>query len=794
MLTILWHAAIYEAGIPALLGSMVGDRSTKNKARWASAERLRHLAWAGLIAAFLQVTTLIAPLDEVMRTWQVYFASFKASGDIVFVGTGYDLAESSVPSRRDDLASVIQKLDRAGAREIYVDVVFERASTPASDENLNASLQAARGRALLIENYVTGVDGLVTLEGSHPAVAHDVPRVGGNIWSNFLGYVWNMSYTVPDGSESLITAPTRMAGVEPIDGAFYPISFFFDITSIPNYRFEKLVADEVDLTLFAGKTVVIGAIDPTHTTKPNIPGIPSVPPSLIHIYAAETLKAGHTSQLDGLIVLVGLLALLGTFALLERRRWRIMANTLACSAVPVTMVIAAQMAVRVDTACALVALTIFGGCRARANWRRNFQLVDAETNLPTFAALEADRDIATHVPALIVARIHRFEEVRRTLPKELHAEYVLRIIARLKAATQDATIYLGKGSMIAWVMSEKDEGLIREHLEGLRALFSSPLLVGENQVDVGITFGVDITPSPNVTRRLAAAVSASEKTSETFEPIAIADSASEEDLIWNISLQARIDTALANGEIYLVYQPKVSVRNGELLGVEALVRWNDPVRGHIPPDQFIRQCENVGRMAQLTRHVLREACMAGNAFADRGMEIAMAVNISATLLHERQIVRKVAGVLAETGFPAERLVLEITETYRINNLSLAAEILAELKALGTKVSMDDFGVGAASLEALVRLPFDELKIDRLFVSQMGSDAKAAGIVRSVLALGQETRITVVAEGVEDAQTLALLRDSGCQVAQGFGISRPVSFNEVLKFQQFAQGLRLINIV
>ena len=769
-------------------------RSAKGKTRWTSAERLRHLAWAGLVALVLQVTTLIAPLDEVLRTWQVFLADFDASGEIVFVGVASDLAEPSVPSRRDDLARVIERLDRAGTREIYVDVAFDRASTPESDARLNAALRGARGRALLIENYATAVDGSNALERSIPAIERGVPRVGGQIWSNFLGYVWSMSYSVPDGTLSIPTAPTRMAGKEPVAGAFFPISYYFDLASIPNYRFEQLVAGDVGFEQFAGKTVVVGAINPPHTTKPNIPGMPGVPPSLIHIYAAETLKSGHTGELDGLLVLGGLLALLAAFALFEARRWRYLANLLACAALPIVMYVSAQMAIRTDTACALIALLIFIGFRARSKWRRSFQLVDAETNLPTFAALEADRDVASTVPALIVARIHRFEEVRRTLPKELHAEYVLRIIARLKVATQDATIYLGKGSMIGWTMPENDAGLLREHLEGLRALFSSPLLVGNDQVDVGITFGVDVTPSPNVTRRLAAAVSAAEQTTETFDPIVIADSASDEDLIWNISLQARIDTALSNGEIYLVYQPKVSVQTGALIGVEALVRWNDPVRGHIPPDQFIRQCENAGRMAQLTRHVLVEACIAGNAFAARGIDIAMAVNISATLLHERRIVREVTEVLAQTRFPADRLVLEITETYRISNLGLAAEILGELKELGAKISMDDFGVGAASLEALVMLPFDEIKIDRMFVAGIVSDAKAAGIVRSVLGLGRDLRITVVAEGVEDAQTLNILRDSGCQVAQGFGISRPVGFDDIVKFQSTTHSSRLRNIV
>jgi len=164
------------------------------------------------------------------------------------------------------------------------------------------------------------------------------------------------------------------------------------------------------------------------------------------------------------------------------------------------------------------------------------------------------------------------------------------------------------------------------------------------------------------------------------------------------------------------------------------------------------------------------------------------------MLHERAIVTMVREVLEETGLEPTRLTLEVTETYRITNLDRAAVILGELDALGTKISMDDFGVGAASLEALVRLPFSELKIDRLFVSRMAEDAKALAIVRSVLQLGRESRITVVAEGVETIETLNLLRESGCPIAQGYRISRPVSFDEIIDFQNVIENQMLKNIV
>jgi len=161
----------------------------------------------------------------------------------------------------------------------------------------------------------------------------------------------------------------------------------------------------------------------------------------------------------------------------------------------------------------------------------------------------------------------------------------------------------------------------------------------------------------------------------------------------------------------------------------------------------------------------------------------VAVNISATLLHDWAIVSTLREVLAETGFDPERLTLEITETYRISSFDTAGQVMAEMSALGPKISMDDFGVGAASFEALLRLPFGELKIDRLFVSQVASDAKARGIVRNVLKLGKELRIIVVAEGVEDAAALAMLKELGCVVAQGFGIFRPMLADEILELQR-----------
>lgn len=770
------------------------------KERMGAMERISHATWAGLVALVLAISTLLIPFDELTWVFQSRIANFEVSGDIAYVGSAEDLTDPAQPARRVELARTLDSLRAAGVDRVYLDMMFERPSTAAADAQLNAALRAFDGRAYLVRGMSIELNGDPVLRSNIPQVANDVPAVGTWRWRNYMGYSWELRENFQADGEQIPAFHVSMAGLA-TGRERDQINYGFSRSSIPAYELSDiseatgpLGAENAASRNLRGKIVVIGNQVTISSQSFSIPGHRFVPPSTVDIYAAETLKAGFTKSIDGWTVLLVVLIALQFFARLASARWRYAGYAVVALCLPVATLMAALMAIPVSISGAVVGLLIFAGLRLRAKWQSTLRLIDPETKLPTFAAMEGEAKLEESAQSIIVARIHRFEEVKRTLPRELHAEYMLRLIARLKAVKKDAVIYAGPGHLIAWTFPEKEPGLVREHLEGLRALFSSPLLVGDHQVDVRITFGVDITPSPNVARRLAAAIDAAERTTETYEPIVIAESTSDEDLIWNISLQARIDSALASGEIYMIYQPKVLVQSGDIVGVEALVRWRDPVKGLIAPDNFIRQCEDAGRMSHLTRHALTQACRAGNQFAQFGLHIPVAVNISSTLVHEPQIVAMVSEVLHETGFDPRRLILEITETYRISDFDRAAEVLGDLAALGPKISMDDFGVGAASLEALQRLPFGELKIDRLFIAAMKDDPKAYAIVRNVLQLGKDLRITVVAEGVENTATLAKLRDAGCLVAQGFGISRPVSLEEVLQFHKLKPEERLRNMV
>lgn len=244
-------------------------------------------------------------------------------------------------------------------------------------------------------------------------------------------------------------------------------------------------------------------------------------------------------------------------------------------------------------------------------------------------------------------------------------------------------------------------------------------------------------------------------------------------------LESELWQALADNQLVLHYQPQVDLASGRVVGVEALVRWAHPLRGMIPPAEFIPLAEECGLILPLGHWVLSHACRQAKDWLDQGVDIGeMAVNISAHEFRQPEFTRSVRTVLLETGLPPERLELEITESTVMHSADAAAETLAELKRMGIKLAIDDFGTGYSSLSYLRRFAVDRLKIDRTFVADVESDVDAAALVTSIIALGRSLGLHLVAEGVENSAQADFLRDLACQRVQGFHFFRPLSAEEV----------------
>ncbi|MBV8949905.1 MAG: EAL domain-containing protein, partial [Actinobacteria bacterium] len=240
-----------------------------------------------------------------------------------------------------------------------------------------------------------------------------------------------------------------------------------------------------------------------------------------------------------------------------------------------------------------------------------------------------------------------------------------------------------------------------------------------------------------------------------------------------LALVSQLRRAIASDELRLHYQPKLDLRSGQVKGVEALVRWDHPERGLLPPAEFLDVAESTGLIGPLTSWVLDNTLAQLARWQRRGLELTVAVNVSARSLRDETLPELIFDRLAARGIQPRHLEIEITETALIADPARAITLLQRLRDGGVAVSLDDFGQGYTSLAQLGRLPLSELKIDRAFVATMLANTHDRTIVSTVIELGHSFGLRIVAEGAEDAETLTMLATLGCDAAQGYGLSRPL---------------------
>ncbi len=239
---------------------------------------------------------------------------------------------------------------------------------------------------------------------------------------------------------------------------------------------------------------------------------------------------------------------------------------------------------------------------------------------------------------------------------------------------------------------------------------------------------------------------------------------------------------IRNGELVLEYQPIITCANGKLSGLEALVRWQRPEGGRVPPDQFIPIAEAEPElMDELTFAIAGHAAQDWHVISKSGFTGHVALNISAQNLRRLDFPERFASLIQERGLPAEQVTLELTETAAMTDPLVSLDVLVRLRLRGFTLAVDDFGTGYSSLSMLRRLPYSELKIDRSFVKDILASHDAMAIVKAVLAMAQNMGLNTVAEGVEDAQILTTLTDAGATCAQGYGISRPLALPKLVEW-------------
>lgn len=396
-------------------------------------------------------------------------------------------------------------------------------------------------------------------------------------------------------------------------------------------------------------------------------------------------------------------------------------------------------------------------------------------------SLERARLDDQYVFAVLFLDLDRFKIINDSLGHRVGDQLLIEIARRLETALRPGDLVARSGGdefvvLIDHLREEHDVAYVAERIQ---KILSVPITLDEREVFSTVSIGITMSSSlsecaEDLLRDADTAMHRAKLNGKArFE---IFDPQMREQALRIMQMETDLRRALSREEFVLYYQPIISFESGRLAGFEALIRWNHPLRGFVGPAEFIPIAEDNGLINPIGRWVLQEACRQMREWQRKfpgGLPLTISVNLSGKQFSQPNLIEMIAGILQETQLPASFLKLEITETVIMENSDSAAEMLNEIKALGSQLAIDDFGTGYSSFSHLHRFPIDTLKIDRAFVSRMDTSRESSEIVRTILSLAHNLKMSVVAEGVETSAQIKQLRNLGCEYGQGYFLHRPM---------------------
>jgi diguanylate cyclase (GGDEF)-like protein/PAS domain S-box-containing protein len=385
--------------------------------------------------------------------------------------------------------------------------------------------------------------------------------------------------------------------------------------------------------------------------------------------------------------------------------------------------------------------------------------------------------------------LDRFKFVNDSMGHKAGDVLLVTIAARLRGALRDTdTVARLSGDEFVVILTQfEDEALAPDIVQRLMDSVARPVMLGSKEFFVTCSIGVavyptDGAPADSLIEHADIAMYRAKKLGRNnfqfYTP------AMNEEALERVRIESALRNALERNEFVLHYQPQVNLSTGQIVGMEALIRWQHPELGMVAPNRFIGVAEETGLIVPIGAWVMRTACLQNKAWQEAGLgRLRVAVNLSARQFGAPNLIAEIASVLAESRLAPECLDIELTESLFMSDVNLAVDLLHSMKTLGVNLSIDDFGTGYSSLSYLSRFPIDVLKIDRSFVSDITHDVNDAAIVASIITLAHNLSLSVIAEGVETEAQLDYLRRQGCDEMQGYFFSRPLStaaFEQMLR--------------
>lgn len=738
--------------------------------------RVRIVLSALLLGIFCGVSDAALPLEDLFVAARAKLRQERASGDIVVVAlddrTLEALQDRDVSPALD--AQIIDNLMASGAKNIFFNRDYTFSSKLPGAEKLTAVLRKYPGRVYFGAVGKAGVEGNAPLASLPAKEFRDHARL---MSMTVARHPLNLGFSLPFSSPSVVgrlpSLAVAMAGVDSTEKKqLFRADFAIDPETIPSLGYIDVLRGRFDRSKVAGRTLVLGLTSTTTELRP-VPLGGFLPGVYFHVIGAETLKMGPPIDLGWMpaFLIAAGLVITGVARGRSFKRARLLAYVCLLVVLPFAL---DHFGTELDVLPAAI-MVIYATFRGRALDKiKDVSETNAASGLPSLQALRAVTELA---PGLVVAlKIRNYAGIIRSFEDPIESELASEIQRRIRISEPDVTVY-HEGGMFVWISTLCDPIELSENLEGLHRIVQNGIVIKGTEIDVGFNCGVDSEKGLPVTNRLAAAMQSAEEAVRSDELVRHNDGVRGEEQ-WEISLLASLDRAIDNGEVWVAFQPKYDLGRNTIVGAEALARWTHPERGAISPEKFIGIAEEYHRIERITRFVLDKAIRAAASLVRAGHDFTVSVNISAQLLRNPRLTSMISEALAAHDLAPRHLILEITETDRLDRSAKTVEMMEQLVAEGLRISIDDFGTGNATIDYLRYLPASEVKIDKVFIRDIDTNAGDHLLVQSIIEMAHSLGRLVVAEGVETAESIAILRTLNCDQVQGYYISRPVPFQDL----------------
>ena len=751
-----------------------GDEVARLNDKRRPARTLGVLATLSLIFGILGMGEIFEDTLRVARN-SVFPAD--ASGQVVLIDIGErDQTElGSWPWKRSVQAELIDRLSQAGAKHIALDLSYDFRTEPKEDQAFADALKRS-GKVILPVRVRQGDGGGVQvthmpidLIGRHATIGTISVRY------NYQMAVWRTALALPAKDRIYPTYAALLTDTPADAKQWFPIDYRYRMNSFPRLAASDIISGRANLDIVKDKSVIVGITGATIGDQYNIPGRGRYGGVFTHLYASETLLDGMPVDFGWIPALLAALLIVSATLRLQRSTYQTLYLTGSGVLLLVIPAMSERLHIFIDITPALFLLISTGSVLA---WRRYRAggLVNAATGLPNLAALKARSSSCDR--ALIVARVLNYAQLAATLNATHERALVEQVVSRLGVGSSKTPIYQGDEGIFAWLA---EPGIaVGHHVEALHALFRSPARIGGTAYDIAISFGVEIGSGRSIGNRLGSALVAADEAASEGLKWKYHDPERFKDENWRLSLLAQLDQAIDRGEVWVAYQPQLELATGRIRGAEALARWTHPEKGPISPHEFISAAEQHGRIDRLTLFMLEQAIKSAAQINRSGHDFNMSVNLSARTLSRRTLPDEVREMLTEYRLDASRLTLELTETAALANDGSDLDPLLRLRDLGVAISIDDYGTGLSTLDYLKKVPAREIKIDQGFIKSMNDTRSDLVMVKSTIALAHSLGRVVVAEGVENRETLDALIGLNCDYAQGYLIGRPTSYDGLLR--------------